>query len=74
MSRPPDYQFVFQFKNPEIAAKAVLYQVWIGPNKDKLEIDQGDNQYAQLKKDNSAILFEIITLLLFNITLLTVSP
>lgn len=47
MSRPPDYQFVFQFKNPEIATKAVLHQVWISPNKDKLEIVQGDNQYAQ---------------------------
>ncbi|WP_230130182.1 hypothetical protein [Bacillus sp. CECT 9360] len=61
MSRPPDYQFVFQFKNPEIEAKSVLHKVWISPNKDKLEIVQGDNQYAQLTKENSTILFEIIT-------------
>lgn len=60
MSRPPDYQFVFQFKKPKIEAKAVLYQVWISPNKDKLEVVQGDNQYAQLTKENSATLFEII--------------
>ena len=61
MSRPPDYQFVFQFKNPNIMAKAVLHRVWISPNKDKLEIVQGDNQYAQLTKEQSAIMFEIIT-------------
>ncbi|MCM3412644.1 hypothetical protein [Metabacillus litoralis] len=61
MSRPPDYQFVFQFKNPNIEVKAVLFRVWISPNKEKLEIVQGDNQYAQLTKEQSAIMFEIIT-------------
>jgi len=61
MSRPPDYQFVFQFKNPEIEAKAVLFQLWISPNKDKVEMVKGENQYAQLTKENSAIMFEIIT-------------
>jgi hypothetical protein len=62
MSRPPDYQFVFLFKNPDIIQeKVVLHSVWISPNKDKLEIIQGDNQYAQLTKENSANLFEIIT-------------
>jgi hypothetical protein len=61
MIRPPDYQFVFQFKNPNIEAKAVLHQVWISPNKDKLEIVQGNTQYAQLTKESSGILFEIIT-------------
>lgn len=29
MSRPADYHFIFQFKNPKIEAKAVLYQIWI---------------------------------------------
>jgi hypothetical protein len=62
MSRPPDYQFVFLFKNPDIIQeKVVLHSVWISPNKDKLEIVQGDNQYAQLTEENSANLFEIIT-------------
>ncbi|MDF9759493.1 hypothetical protein OKW24_001266 [Peribacillus simplex] len=51
MPCPPDYRFVFQFKNPKIEAKAVLHEVWISPNKDKLEIVQGDNQYAQLTKE-----------------------
>ncbi|PFD34701.1 hypothetical protein CN285_25155 [Bacillus cereus] len=29
MSRLPDFQFSFQFKNPKIETKAVLYQMWI---------------------------------------------
>lgn len=61
MSRPPDYQFIFQYKDPNIDAKAVLYTVWISPNKDKLEIIRGDDQYRQLSKEQSAIMFEIIT-------------
>lgn len=61
MPRPPDYRFVFQFKSSQIEAKTVLHEVWISPKKDKLEIVQGDNHYARLTKENSAILFEIIT-------------
>ncbi len=61
MSRPADYLFVFKFINPEIKAKAVLYRIWISPNKDKLEIVKGESQYAHLTKENSAILFKIIT-------------
>lgn len=49
MSRSADYHFVFQFKDPKIEAKAVLYQIWISPNKDKIEIMSGDNRYAQLE-------------------------
>ncbi|PFB26156.1 hypothetical protein COJ27_10860 [Bacillus cereus] len=61
MSRPPDYQFVFQFKNPKIEAKAVLYQIWVSANKEKLEIKAGDNQYAQLEGKHAATLFQIVT-------------
>ncbi|MGD6892654.1 hypothetical protein [Bacillus mobilis] len=61
MSRPADYHFIFQFKNPKIEAKAVLYQIWISPNKDKVEIISGDNQYAQLEEKNAATLFQIVT-------------
>lgn len=49
MSRSADYHFVFQFENPKIEAKAVLYQIWISPNKDKVEVMAGDNRYAQLE-------------------------
>ncbi|SCB00157.1 Uncharacterized protein BWINRA5_03586 [Bacillus mycoides] len=61
MSRSADYHFVFQFKNPKIEAKAVLYQIWISPNKDKVEVMAGDNRYAQLVGKNAATLFEIVT-------------
>ncbi|CAM4276598.1 hypothetical protein BAMA_07870 [Bacillus manliponensis] len=61
MSRPPDYQFLFQFKNPDIKAKVVLYRVWVSSNKETLEIIRGDDQYAKLTKEQSEILFEIIT-------------
>ncbi|WP_141559386.1 hypothetical protein [Bacillus cereus] len=61
MSRPADYHFVFQFKNPKIEAKAVLYQIWVSPNKDKMEIIAGDSQYVQLEGKNAATLFQIVT-------------
>ena len=61
MSRSADYHFVFQFKNPKIEAKLVLYQIWISPNKDKVEVMAGDNRYAQLEGENAATLFWIVT-------------
>ncbi|WHY27018.1 hypothetical protein [Bacillus wiedmannii] len=61
MSRPADYHFVFQFKNPKIEAEAVLSQIWVIPNKDKVEIISGDNRYAQLQDKNAATLFQIVT-------------
>ncbi|AYF07267.1 MULTISPECIES: hypothetical protein [Bacillus] len=61
MSRPADYHFIFQFKNPKIEAKAVLYQIWVSANKDKVEIISGDNRYAQLQDKNAATLFQIVT-------------
>lgn len=61
MSRPADYHFTFQFKNSKIEAKAVLYQIWISTNKDKIEIKAGDNRYAQLEGKYAATLFRIVT-------------
>jgi hypothetical protein len=62
MARPADYRFVFQFKNPEIEAKAVLYELWISPNKDKVElIIDAESKYFQLNEEDSAVLFEILT-------------
>ncbi|MCM3709723.1 hypothetical protein [Sporosarcina luteola] len=60
MAYPPDYKFAFRYKNPNIEAKAVLYQLWITPNKDKVELI-GVNQYVKLDKGMSAELFEIVT-------------
>ncbi|MED4452077.1 hypothetical protein [Metabacillus fastidiosus] len=61
MVSPPDYQFIFQFKNSEIEAKAVLYRLWMNPNKEKAEIIEGTDRYVQLNKEDSASLFEIFT-------------
>ncbi len=60
MSRPADYHFVFQFKNPKIEAKAVLYQIWISPNKDKVEIISGGNRYAQLEEKMRLLCFGLL--------------
>ena len=60
---PADYRFVFQYKNPNIEAKAVLYELWISPNKDKVElvIDADERKYVRLDNNKSAELFEILT-------------
>jgi hypothetical protein len=62
MVRPPDYRFVFRFKNPEIKAKAVLYELWISPNKEQVElVIDAESKYVQLDKKKSAKLIEILT-------------
>ncbi len=61
MARPADYKFSFQYKSPKIDAKAVLYEIWISPNKDKVEVVKGDNEYVQLNEENSTVLYEILT-------------
>ena len=61
MAREADYQFVFQFVDPDIHAKAVTYSVWIGPDKDTLEVVKGDDQYVHFNKEDSSRLFEAIT-------------
>ncbi len=57
MVRPPDYQF--SFPNPE--AKAVLYELWIGPNGTVQLVISASNKYSQLDKNKSAELIEILT-------------
>jgi hypothetical protein len=62
MARPADYRFIFQFKNPEIEAKAVLYELWISPNKNKVElVIDAESKYLLLNEEDSAVLFEILT-------------
>ncbi|WP_050615524.1 hypothetical protein [Bacillus testis] len=36
MARPADYRFIFQ--SPGIAAKAVVYELWISPNKEQVNL------------------------------------
>ncbi|MFJ5718130.1 hypothetical protein [Neobacillus sp. NPDC093127] len=63
MVRPADYQFSFHFTNPKIKQEKIdLYELWISPNKDKVElVIDAASRYIQLDKDKSADLFEIIT-------------
>ena len=62
MAHPTDYEFIFQFKNPEIEAKAVLYELWVSPNKDKVElVINAGSKYVQLDTAKSAELFELLT-------------
>lgn len=61
MARLPDYQFIFQYVNSNIEAKAITYSVWISPNKNTLEIVQGGYQYVHLNEKDSSILFEVLT-------------
>ncbi|GEL05050.1 hypothetical protein HNQ42_000173 [Rummeliibacillus stabekisii] len=61
-AQPADYKFAFQYKNPNIEAKAVLYELWIRPNKDKVElVIDAESKYAHLDKNESAELFEILS-------------
>lgn len=62
MVRPPDYRFAFQYENPEIETKVALYELWISPNNDKVElVIDAESKYVQLDKNHSAELFEILT-------------
>ncbi|MEH7494748.1 hypothetical protein [Neobacillus niacini] len=62
MVRPPDYRFGFQYKNPKFESKAALYELWVSPNKDKVElVIDAESKYVQLDKKKSAVLYELIT-------------
>jgi hypothetical protein len=62
MVRGADYRFAFQFKNPNIEAKTVLYELWISPNNEQVElVIDIESKYVQLNKNNSIELFQILT-------------
>jgi len=61
MARLPDYQFIFQYVNSSINAKAIPYSVWINPNNNTLEVVQGDQQYVHLEEKDASILFDVLT-------------
>lgn len=61
MARLPDYEFIFQFVNSNTNAKAITYAVWIAPNKNTLEVVQGEQQYVHLNEKDSSTLFEALT-------------
>ncbi|WP_042459061.1 hypothetical protein [Neobacillus dielmonensis] len=62
MVRPADYRFAFQSKKPGTEGKVVLYELWISPNKDRVELVlDAEGKYVQLNKKKSAELFESLT-------------
>ncbi|GAA0338125.1 hypothetical protein GCM10008967_30510 [Bacillus carboniphilus] len=61
MAHPPDYQFVFRFKNPKIDAKAVLYRIWLGPNNNRVNVVKGIGEYVHLDGDYSSVFLRFIT-------------
>lgn len=62
MARPADYRFTFQPKDRRVITKAVLYELWISPNKDRVElVIDAESKYTQLNKKDSAVVIEIVT-------------
>lgn len=60
MTRPPEYKFHFEDTNSKTSG--AVYELWISPNKDKIElVIVGESKYAQLDKEKSEKLFKIIT-------------
>ncbi|QOV11559.1 hypothetical protein [Viridibacillus arvi] len=59
MERPADYRFAFKSKDPKISDKAILFEIWISPNKDTVEVVAG-SKYVQLNEGDSTDLFEIL--------------
>jgi hypothetical protein len=60
MAHPPEYKFHFEDTNSKTSG--AVYQLWISPNKDKIElVIDGESKYVQLSKEKSEELFKIIT-------------
>ena len=60
MAHPPEYKFYFEDTNSKTSG--AVYELWIGPNKDRIEIViDNESKYAQLDKEKSEKLFKIIT-------------
>jgi hypothetical protein len=60
MPRYFDYQFQFPFKSSS-EDKIASYLLWVNANDQKLEIVTDSNKYVELTKQNSEILYEILT-------------
>lgn len=59
MKRRADYQFYFQFTDPNIEAKVVGYDLWVHSDK-SVELTTG-HRYAALDKTESKEVIKIIT-------------
>lgn len=62
MAYAPHFKFYFDDVNKEDISKGFKYDLWISPNKDKVElVIEGEGKYVQLSKRKSAQLFKAIT-------------
>lgn len=62
MAHPPNYKFYFEYKNEKTQANKFIYDLWISPDNEKIEIAiDSEGKYVQLDKKKSAELFEILT-------------
>jgi hypothetical protein len=61
MARLADFRFTFQFKDPDIEAKPVIYELWISPALETVEIIKGQSEYTHINEKNSVILYEVLT-------------
>jgi hypothetical protein len=60
MAYPPEYKFHFEDTNSK--TRGAVYELWISPNKDKIEIViDSESKYVQLSEEKSEGLFKIIT-------------
>lgn len=60
MSHGPDYEFYIENTSKEKESNKEFYQLWISPNKDKIELTLG-SKYVQLNEEKSGELFKILT-------------
>lgn len=61
MPHPPDYRFHFEDISTKNKSTGLIYELWISPNKDKVELVDSESKYVQLNKEKSSELFKIIT-------------
>ena len=59
MERQAD--FTISFKDENTSSPEKLYEIWISPSKNKLEVFNQESGFAQLNRDKSSELFEAIT-------------
>ena len=60
MAQRSEYKFHFEDTNSKTSG--AVYELWISPNKDKIElVIDGESKYVQLDKEKSEKLFKIIT-------------
>lgn len=61
MVSPPHYKFHFEDTSEKQKSSELIYELWISPNKDKVElVVSNESKYVQLSKEKSAELFKII--------------